>query len=643
MRLCLEHGVQRNALGFKDVDQTIREYLQNEKEKHEKEVSNKKKKSTWFGTHSKKFLNKTYTDLDTTNLLEIIPRVTEIRQENKDPNYQSLWDSIREIKNIRNDVVHVDNNATYSDQTITRISAMVTEIVDKLGKLFVIGAVEVDSIKEKFHNEIKRIQDSQQTNEDNIKCEIAQRVINENSNKWAPMVIESMQFETLQFGNELVSRSDIFYETDFEIILVSRHYDADGPESQEHKTFVCTDILSMENNTNIDIIEGDPGSGKSTFLRMMSIEFCKKQSNSIFKSIASYPMMILINCRDKENIGSFWQFFEAHYTETTLIFPEKWVVLALREMKMIIAIDGLDEADETSNALVRDVIHSFAGSETVRFLITTRPGFSKSVVEQFDKKAIKYRVLNIKPIVNIDDQEKFIIRVIKQMPTINVEDIIKTFRTKHDELNSHFLRPIGLILFVMLFQHFPEKIEKLTHELSLLQLSFELHSENMTKRMSDALCNSAQCSRAVLKLLGQKSLQLIQNKSYEIDHETFKGLTDECYEMEKNIPIESVISCVLMKRKCAQNTIKVIYDFSHRSQQEYFASKVLTEKLLQAYLECSNSSPKNVEFTNSKMMNVFRKLIRNEKFDQDPNGTLKILQELTRGPVDKQDLARCVF
>ena len=619
MSLCLQYGVQRNENGIQDVDKAIREFLQREKEKHDKLTTNKKKKKTWYGRHGKNYVKETFKELDPTDLLEIISKVTEIRQENDDPNFKSLFSSLREIKDIRNAIVHVNKNATYSEETMTRISDKVNEIVDKLATLYRIESSKVNLIKVHFQNEIKRIQDPQQSNEADIKNEIQQRVIKENAEKWAPMILKSMECEKLQFSNKEVLRSDIFHQIEFNI-SDSHHDISEGVDSLGCKTFTCTDILTLENSTQIDIIEGEPGSGKSTFLRMMSLEFCRKRTDSIFKSISLYMMMILINCRDKENIRNFWQYFKTHYSETARKFPKKWVIFALREMKMIIAIDGLDEANETSKALVRDVIHNFGGFGTVRFLITTRPGFSKNVVEQFGNKALAYRILHIKPIENSNDQEKFINRVIKQIPSINSAEIMKTFRTKRDEFNSHFLRPLDLILFVTLFLRFPKKMETLTHELSFMQLSYAMHEENMTNRMPDVINNPLICSTDILKLLGRKSLKLIQNNTYEIDQENFVNLADESCKINKNIPVESILSCVLIKRKC-ERTIRAVRDFSHRSQQEYFASKVLTNRLHEEYEESDISN--GVEKANS-------------------GDFLKSLRELTGERVKKGDLYRLV-
>ena len=149
MRLCLEYGVQSDEKGVRDVDRAILEFFQKEKNKHDVATSNRRIKSTWYRQNRDNFLNNSYKDLDPTNLLGIIPRVTEIKEINPDLNFQILWKSIREIKNIRNEVMHI-NISTYSKDTLTSISDKVNDIVDKLEKNFDIDSNEVVSIKEKY-------------------------------------------------------------------------------------------------------------------------------------------------------------------------------------------------------------------------------------------------------------------------------------------------------------------------------------------------------------------------------------------------------------------------------------------------------------------------------------------------------------
>ena len=569
MKLCLELGVKKHKPSD-TVDRAIEDFF----------------KKGGKVRYSKQIINKKYTDLDVTKLFMIIPNVTEIREDG-DQNFKSLWKSLEEIKEDRNNVMHVDDG-TYSKDTIKSISEKVNNSVDLAGKCFNLMPHEVLEIKERFEKQIDDIRDPKQAREKELKCAIKKSVIEANHRKWAPKHLELVKFDTLPVIDIEIRRCVIFHAINFEVL--SNHNMPTMHDLQNHKTIACSDILNVDKIPNVCIIEGDPGSGKSTFLRMMSFEFCnyncKKCPPSIFTQMASYEIMMVINCRDREEIRSFWQHFHKHYPEISQEYHKNQdaVISSLKETKMIITIDGLDEANEASKALIRDVIHQLAGSEAVRLLITTRPGFSQDVMKQFDRDAIPYLVLNILQIVNNDDQEHFIRRIFKHIPNskCKVEDIMKNIRAKQFVLNFDFRRPLGLMLFIALFLTFPQKTKEVTNELSLMQLLFEMYLNNMSERMPDD-CRDRQHSMRILKIFGQKCLGLIQNNIYHIDQYHFDKLTAECCKVNELINVERVLSCVLLKRKCSQTTLTATRDFYHHSQQEYFASRVLTDTLAKTH------------------------------------------------------------
>ena len=566
MRLCLERGVQGNGDGITDVDEAISMFF----------------KGGGKVNFKKDFKNKLYTDLDITSLFNIIPKVTQIRSDNPNVKFQELHESLEKIKYDRNQTMHV-NKGTHSENKMAEFSEHVEKIIGQLRNCYDIDLDEIQLIKIEFREKMDDIMDPKQAREKQLMNTISLSIIKENHEKWAPELLKFLQFDLLPVIDVKILRNVIFFEADFQILSCD-NIAGIVDDCQVGKIIACKDILSSKNYSSVYIIEGDPGSGKSTFLRMMCLDFCKnccKNSTvSIFTQVSLYDMILLINCRDKMEIRTFWEHFRSNYSAIAQTYHEnKWAVIsALRETKMIIAIDGLDEANEASTELVRDVIHQFAGFEMVKFLITSRPGFSKNVVEQFNEKRIQCCVLNVNPIENITDQENFIKRVIKHIPEINEVDILKTFGAIRDELNSHFNRPLDLMLFIALFIKFPEKTNELTSVLSLMKLMFEMHLKDMSERMPSGFTDR-QHSIEVLKIFCEKCLWLIQNSTYEIDQENFDSLTEECLKVNKHINVERVLSCILLKRKCSQTTLSATRDFYHRSQQEYFASRVLTDRL----------------------------------------------------------------
>ena len=618
LQLVLEYGVHnkdRDSWNFvqkydtkhlqwsEKVDEAIKNFVQDEEEIDPR--------GGWFKRNGSKY-EKSYKEMDTATLMEIIPKVTNIYYQNKDP-YHKMFKQLISLKDFRNKVIH-NKNVTCCENTMSDFEHLVNSLLDYFGNMYNIIPDKLASFKRKYLKQIQDITNRNhfQANECKLMHQIQQSLLKECNEKWAQIVTDSMMKMTLPLCNTQVLLSAIFQESVIEVVSDSNKQR--GQHFSDDKTFPCTNILSLQNLRAIDIIEGDPGSGKSTLLKKMCLEFCEGRNDSKFQSISDYMMMFHFNCREKFNGNSFWEYLKTVYPETADNFSEEWVIRALRGLKIIIAIDGLDECNKSSEKLVQDIIRNFSNSKTAKFLITTRPGFSKTVEEQFEFHSMKYRVLNIKPMHDIDDQKKFIDIVINQMPEFDKHVILNSFRNKQDELNSHFVHPIGLILFIILSHYFPVKIKQLSHDLDLMKLTFDLIKKNMSLRTHDK-ANSLDLVSLIMKMTGQRSLQWIHDKIYGISETIFTNLkceimtelSSENEEIATEDSVAGAIGCIFLQQNYTKTT--AIYNFFHRSQQEYLASTVLTEKL--------------------KATRV--------------GAVVEILSDLTKEDVKKEDLARLVF
>ena len=597
LRLCLEYGVHNRGVDpykrnyvrkvdatiewDKKVDETIRDFVQDEE---------MDRPHGWFAKNSS-YYRKTYMELDTTSLIEIIPKVTDIKHNSKSKSFIQLFNSLKELKHLRNKVIH-EKQIAFSVDNISLISENMSTILDQLGHLFDISENEVDMLKSQHQKEIKDICfiDDQKTSVSKIIFQIQKSLVREFSEQCSEMFVKPMKSITLPCNVGQVSLSDIFHETDLDVISDPNKSDSLNP--RERKTFPCTDIFSRKHVSIIDIIEGDPGSGKSTFLKKVCLEFCKKNENNVdlqFKSISSYEMMFHFNCHETLNINSFWDFLKTMFRATTENFSEYCVIRALRDLKTIIAIDGIDECNQASEELVKDIIRKLSDADKVKFLFTTRPGYSKMIIKEFDSQAATPRLLNIKPIQDIKEQEIFITRVIEQLPKINGKETLKAYKDQQAELRSILVRPIDLILFITLFHCCSDEI-KVSQKTDLMQLTFNMLSKNISVKLPQ-VDKYKQRASMIMKMTGRYSLQWIQNKTYEVDEEIFNEISYEVFNKLNfandgvdEVSVDSLLMCVFQQQQCAARNITT-YSFFHHSLQEYLASKIFTEKLVDRRVE----------------------------------------------------------
>ena len=172
-RLCLEYdvnnrNVDRNVGNYihpeddpvnwsNEVHQIINNYLKDAKEK---------RSTNWLDKHGKSF-EKRYTESDIVNLMEIIPRVSGIRQNSPDKRRQDLWGHLTELKRIRNFLSHVEKYAS-SKLVVKNIYDIVDKIYHVLRILYSTKSDVVENIKKNFQKKVQKMTGSQQTVEEKV-------------------------------------------------------------------------------------------------------------------------------------------------------------------------------------------------------------------------------------------------------------------------------------------------------------------------------------------------------------------------------------------------------------------------------------------------------------------------------------------
>lgn len=552
------------------------------------EVEGAIRRSYWFKCNN--IFYKHYKKSDFTNLMGIILEITNIQSNQV---YSTLKGLLMGLNKLRNNVIHEDR-ISYDPKTKNKIHDKLKDILLHHGKLFPCchhKPVFFQSIIQEKINEI--CPPNERLNDKILIDQLKQLLLNDFPEQWSKIFMKQMKSVTLPCDAREVSLSDIFQKTDLEVISDPNEPGSLNP--RKLKTFPSTDIFSQRPGATIDIITGDPGAGKSIFLKKMCLNFDEKVNEDIIKS---FDMMFYFDANTRKN--SFWEFFTSTCSESIKNLTKAQVIRALSDLKIIIAIDGFDECKTASETLVTDTIQTFSNSKTVKFLITTRPVSTKEIVKICESQEVKPRVLNMKSIQTKKNQEKFIKGFIAMLPDIDENEILKAFRDEWDELKSHFVRPIGLINFISLLG----KSEKPSHELDLEQLMYCKVLENMAERIPKRP-NSKLRANNIMEILGKCCLHWIQSKKTAIDETIFEDLSRKifkklgfAYDGTDEISVDSLLSCVFQQQESTTNEAKT-YNFLHRNQCEFYASRMLTTQL-------TTTSPRSV-------LNILQQLTQQEK------------------------------
>ncbi|MFN7923643.1 MAG: DUF4062 domain-containing protein [Bryobacteraceae bacterium] len=156
------------------------------------------------------------------------------------------------------------------------------------------------------------------------------------------------------------------------------------------------------------VIQGDPGSGKTTFLRRMVLELAREGGPRLALPVNGFPVLIRVSDLDQHieksqgEPGSPAQKHApqwiAHFLAAgTWGFTAKSAEVKLKAAGTVVFLDGLDEAgnDTRRRSLVKLLEEAIRLYPECRFVVTTRPssfdglsGFTETRIEDLDDESV---------------------------------------------------------------------------------------------------------------------------------------------------------------------------------------------------------------------------------------------------------------
>lgn len=258
---------------------------------------------------------------------------------------------------------------------------MSTEIVSKLANFVFLSLWEVQAkaVKRITQSLKNQIFIASKTYHDNF---VQRHGYIKGLGMWKPISLEAIYIPTKFVDHEIPSSlantitiSDLYrYQNNSSHALV--HEDKDG--------------VDLANEFQYLTVIGEPGSGKSTFLKKIGIEALKSQSETAYKGDC-IPVFIELRIKRIKNI-SLKELIIQEFKVCGFPEYEEFTEAALKQGKLLILLDGLDEVPDKLLESITLEIQNFSDLyHKNRFIISTRPFAYKHNLRRFvDVKISKF-------------------------------------------------------------------------------------------------------------------------------------------------------------------------------------------------------------------------------------------------------------
>ena len=371
-----------------------------------------------------------------------------------------------------------------------------------------------------------------------------------------------------------------------------------SPQTPLHIQDIFSNIYIMENQTKVKIphskiigsiqslgqpplhiLKGGPGAGKSTLYLYLLSDWLKDDSDRCIEHLNDYDILLYVVCRDR-NCASLEEFLKRIFPEYD-VFGSKTIQL-LKDCKVLVLIDGLDELNSSSSQLVEEILDVGRMVPAFHILCTSRP----EVVVDFLKKAPREFRKGEAMMEGISPQERFefVAKYYRSLSgnSIPVRDkhVIETILWR-----DHFGLPLNLLFLTTLMCDHPDSVRKNTTQTKLYVTIHEWCIEKLLYRLTvhpqTRDTDSDSCKEGIMRVvdrIGMVALQGILLNQLNISPGD-KRMLEQCCRDEK-LPSSEVLGAFVSLRESNVNrVIHKTYCTPHKGLQEFYSAMHIVNHL----------------------------------------------------------------
>lgn len=324
---------------------------------------------------------------------------------------------------------------------------------------------------------------------------------------------------------------------------------------------------------SIVLLEGLAGSGKTTLVTLMMKEWCDG-NNVTVRELDTYQVVLHVMCRDPST-HSYERLLQRSLSSSFIKYRSLMEPL-LSKCRILVLIDGFDEASEASRQLVKDVFYQLRNT-TATIVCTSRPERTYDIQYIINRSGLFLTPVRIKG-VHESMRLEFIDRshqLMKIQTGSGLDTDILLHQLEDLVKNEHYRLALNLILATWVCDQEPGLLRPTTTQTELYHHTIKLALFKLRERLSD---NSA--TSGMEKWLRDQKVDDWQHVMHKeqfdalvdgkviLPHDAVARLRNAC--RTEHLPADEMLGACLSLKSITPAVTQ--YAAPHKGLQEFFAA-----------------------------------------------------------------------
>ncbi|KAK3888284.1 hypothetical protein Pcinc_007653 [Petrolisthes cinctipes] len=353
----------------------------------------------------------------------------------------------------------------------------------------------------------------------------------------------------------------------------------DANEAGTTQKYSLMDLLDPHDDqptvSGVTVIQGVAGIGKTSLCKYIIHLYCLEEPHPSLKDI---DMIIHIPCR-YVTASSLVSYLKSTLPETFGNIDNNDIMPMLQDPRVLVLVDGYEEATQEAKALWVDVLYSLPDS---RIIVTCRPQWVPKLVSKIRNAGSSCQILKMVGFSK-EGRSKFVKNLFEVMVGMKSEQMSSNFlrymEELEDQLNALTRLPLTLALLALLWI---EDSNKAKETKTVTQLYKKLTYFMLKRLESDENADDHDPYWKWVIALGSVAWENMNKNKLHLSDADVRKLKCKGEDLNVNGPklFSSLLHCETDMSLLTDSS--EIWTFKHNYQQEYFSAEYITDVMIKS-------------------------------------------------------------